>query len=736
MRAIANKRRKFRHLWYGCLLLLWIISGMFVPQNVQADTGEGKVVLGYYSSWNPPEQIDAQKVTHINYAFADVCWEGEHGNPDNEEIPDGELKTWPCKNLQGEEEADIENGSIVLYDPEVDLVELPKVVDLKNQNSDLKTLISVGGWTLSNNLSLVARTEETRKVFAESAVDFVREFNLDGLDLDWEYPVDGGMPNNERDPSDKENHTLVLQAVRDAFDQAEQEDDKEYLVTIAGAATWTYAENNELGKIADIVDYMAIMAYDINGTWSGVTGHNAPLHGDPLETEIRGWTFGVDQTVNVYGDVPKDKLVLGVPFYGHSWAGCNPDDGGGMKIENGAYQSCAAAWEKPGLEGGTVNYDVIKSLINQDGYYYFFDNTAKVPYLYNEQKGEFISYDNVESLGYKMNFIKDQGLKGAMIWDLAGDDKELNLLKTISHGLGVSSEEPAPDPEPIVELQVDDDPVSVTAKSLIKVLEEDQDTGVEVQLPADLPHGTTLKIVEAEKGRDYLTNLESAGPVYTFQFAYSDGELFQSEIGFVLSMPVNENAEAPAIYYFQEDKEAWERIGEEVVEGNITLTIEHMSTYGVFTVVEEDEGTEDEEVEIDEGDNGEGDDEDNDNKDTDGGDGGNNDDKHTGNGNNDDNDRGTTGDETDNGDGSESDDGNINDETDESSTNDIENDEEDNAGNGTSDDGNDSKPLTDGKQLPDTATSLFNYLLLGVIILFVGAGTFFYQHKRKAAADN
>ena len=238
-----------------------------------------------------------------------------HGNPDNDEIEEGKPKTWPCEDLSGEVKHDeIPNGSIVLYDSEVDLAELENLAALKEENPDLKTLISVGGWTLSNNLSLVARTEETRQAFAESAVEIVQKFNLDGLDLDWEYPVEAGMPENHRDESDKENHTKLLQAVRDAFDTLEVEDGKEYLVTIAGAANWAYAENNELAEIAEIVDYIAIMAYDINGTWSGLTGHNAPLHSDPLEAKVRGWNFGADGTLAIYGAVPKDKLVMGVPF--------------------------------------------------------------------------------------------------------------------------------------------------------------------------------------------------------------------------------------------------------------------------------------------------------------------------------------------------------------------------------------------------------------------------------------
>lgn len=449
MKKLFYRMKKETMMGFSLLLALSFIFPTIQFQQVAAETSADKIVLGYYASWAPPENLDPHKVTHINYAFADVCWEGAHGNPNNEEIAAGEPKTWACEDLDGVVSDDIANGTIVLYDSEVDLVELKKLAAMKSKNPNLKTLVSVGGWTLSNNLSLVAADEEARETFAKSAVAFVKEFAMDGLDLDWEYPNHDGHPGNHLGPEDTENHTKILQAVRDAFDEETADTGKEYLVTIAGAQTWTYAEKNELAEIAKIVDYMAIMTYDTNGTWSGTTGHNAPLYDDPLEAERRGWLSGsASMGANVYqsSGVPAEKILIGLPFYGHAWAGCNePNDGAFNKL-NGAYQDCGAAWEaEPSIKSNS--YDYIKSIVNKDGYKFYFDNIAKVPYLYNEDKGEFISYDNVESLGYKINFVKENGFAGAMIWDLGTDDADYNLLKAVSYGLGVSSEAPEPDPE-------------------------------------------------------------------------------------------------------------------------------------------------------------------------------------------------------------------------------------------------------------------------------------------------
>lgn len=446
MEAISRERNnRFIAIIFSVVLVL----AMCVPyltgvKGVHAADSDDHVVLGYYASWAPPgDDFDPNKITHLNYSFGDICWDGEHGNPNNEEIADGEEKVWPCTDLAGQEDVGLADGTIVMYEPEVDLVELARVEALKEVNPDLKTLLSIGGWTLSHNLSDVAADEEARQTLAESALAFIEEFNMDGLDVDWEWPGYEGHPGNAISAEDGENYIKLLQTIRDVFDDAGKE---EYLVTIAGAQTWTFDEHNDLAAIGEIVDYAAIMAYDTNGTWSGLTGHNAPVYPDPLEEELRGWSSGSAEGASnmyVWQGIPAEKVVLGVPFYGQAWGGCNEDDDGAYQSERGAYQDCAAG--STDLEA--TGYDYIKTIVNQEGYQYYWDNVAKVPYLYNETTKQFISYDNVESLQYKVNLVKEKALGGIMIWDLATDDDGWNLLKTVSHGLGVSSDEPTPDPE-------------------------------------------------------------------------------------------------------------------------------------------------------------------------------------------------------------------------------------------------------------------------------------------------
>ncbi|WP_337969747.1 glycosyl hydrolase family 18 protein [Virgibacillus salexigens] len=404
-------------------------------------------IVGYYPSWAAYGRdfqvwdMDASKVSHINYAFADICWDGRHGNPDPESP---NPQTWACQDENGN--IDVPNGTVVMGDPWIDAQKtnpgdnwddplkgnFQQLIKLKEENPHLKTFISIGGWSWSNRFSDVAADPTTREQFANSAVDFIRKYGFDGVDIDWEYPVSGGLPGNSTRPEDKQNYVLLLQEVREKLDAAEAEDGTEYLLTIASAANEEYVNNNELTQIAEIVDWINIMTYDFNGGWQTQSGHNAPLYFDP-EAETAGLpnaeSFNVASAVNSYLNegVPGNKLVLGTPFYGRGWSDCEGTN-------NGEYQNCSPATEGT-WENGTFDFsDLEDNYINKNGYQRYWNDEAKVPYLYNASNGNFITYDDEESFGYKTDFIKSKGLAGAMFWDYSGDVNH-TLVTTLATNL-------------------------------------------------------------------------------------------------------------------------------------------------------------------------------------------------------------------------------------------------------------------------------------------------------------
>lgn len=439
--AISYANRKKASLIALCMLLILSFIPVLSPTNAEAATEDDYKVVGYFISWGSygrnfqVENIDPTKLTHINYAFADISFDGIHGNPAKE----------VCDKGDGTAPKDIPNGSIVLGDPWIDAQSdwggsfnggvnkiygnLGKLAQLKVTNPHLKTLISVGGWTWSNRFSDVAADPQLRKNFANSAVDFVRQFKMDGVDIDWEYPVSGGMEGNSQRPEDKQNHTLLLQDIRNALDKAEKEDGKEYLLTIASSAGLSYPMNNELDKIAETVDFINIMTYDFSGTWQSTSGHNAPLFGDYQAANAGVDNVGADVATAIKGHldngVPAKKLVMGLPFYGKSWANCNGD------ANNGGYLECEGAGTGT-WEAGTLEYDdLVAKYVNKNGYKRYWNDAAQVPYLYNAAEKQFVTYDDAESIAAKVAYIENLGLGGAMIWELSSD-RQFTLLSAIS----------------------------------------------------------------------------------------------------------------------------------------------------------------------------------------------------------------------------------------------------------------------------------------------------------------
>lgn len=357
-------------------------------------------VAGYYISWGAygrnytPRDIDATKFTHIIYAFANI-----------------------------------DKGEVTLGDPAADLRNLAELRQLKSKNDRLKILIAVGGWAGSKHFSDAAATAEGRKGFADSAVAFLRDHGFDGIDLDWEYPVAGGREDNTRRPEDRENFTLLLQALRAALNRAGEADGKRYVLTIAVGGSDEYVAHTELEKIARIVDWLGLMSYDFAGPWSKTSGHNAPLFADPANPSPEAVRNTVTAAVFRHLDagVPPEKLLLGLPLYGRTWRRCDPRN-------DGEYQECSGP-AKGTWEDGVVDYqDIAANYLTNGVFVRHFNHMAKVPFLFGATAGQFISYDDTESFRYKIDFLKERRLGGVMYWEITAD-RQGSLLDLIAREL-------------------------------------------------------------------------------------------------------------------------------------------------------------------------------------------------------------------------------------------------------------------------------------------------------------
>lgn len=382
-----------------------------------SSAGEGRVV-GYFTAWSVYDrdyhinEIPADKLTHINYAFAGVSEEGTCvlGDPyaDTDKFYDGD--SW---------EPGAKRGSF-------HQLEL-----LKAAHPNLRALISVGGWTWSGRFSDVALTTASRAKFASSCVAFMKEHGFDGIDIDWEYPVGGGLPENKNRPEDKQNYSLLLQELRAELDAAGAADDRPYLLTIAAPAGPDVYVNLELETVGKTVDWINLMAYDFHGTWEPITNLNAPLYAssaDPTPDPVIQKQFNTDSAVQGYldGGVAPTKLVLGVPSYGRGYMGVPASNDGLYQAHAGAPQG---TWE-----AGQFDYHDLKANYVPKLKRYWHDE-AMVPWLYDAAQGLMITYDDPESIAKKSAYARDKGLGGVMLWELSGDDAESSLVTAASSAL-------------------------------------------------------------------------------------------------------------------------------------------------------------------------------------------------------------------------------------------------------------------------------------------------------------
>ena len=152
-----------------------------------------------------------------------------------------------------------------------------------------------------------------------SAVDFVRRHDLDGFDVDWEYP---GLPGdgNPHRPEDKENFTALMADLRAALDREGARRGRPLLLTFAAGASREFLAHTEMAKVQAVVDFVNLMTYDFRVANPGApAGHHANLFPSPNDPR----SHSADGAVKDFlaAGVPAAKLVLGVPFYGRAWEG-------------------------------------------------------------------------------------------------------------------------------------------------------------------------------------------------------------------------------------------------------------------------------------------------------------------------------------------------------------------------------------------------------------------------------
>ncbi len=343
------------------------------------------IVIGYVPGFRgllDEKTINANKLTHLNYAFVDVK----------------DSMAW-------------------LTNMETDTVNFRKLNLLKNDNPNLRILISIGGWSWSDNFSDAVLTENSRRKFAASSVRIIADHDLDGVDIDWEYPGQRGEDNVFR-PEDKENYTLMFKEIRKELDALATKTGKTYELTTAVGANRTFLDHTEMDMAQQYLDYVNLMTYDFY-TSGDTAGHHTNLY--PSADYEKDHSALKTYNLFIASGVPPEKLVMGIAFYGRSWF-----------MQSGKNRGINMPVASTTRGGG---YTFIKdSLVDRSGFTRYWDENAKAPYLFNAENNQLVSYDDEASVMHKCEFVIDNNMGGVMFWQYASDPKEY-LLDAINKSL-------------------------------------------------------------------------------------------------------------------------------------------------------------------------------------------------------------------------------------------------------------------------------------------------------------
>jgi chitinase len=308
--------------------------------------------------------------------------------------------------------------------------------DLRSRHPGLRLILSIGGWDAAPQYSDIALTARLRSRFADGCIQtFVAEQGFDGIDIDWEFPVHGGV--NKSRPEDRADATALVREFRRQLDALGRKNGRHYLLTVATpAGTWqqggaySVSDSYDLAALAPAVDWLNVMTYDMNNVFSPVAGFNAPLAADPHDPAPAPQRAGDNLTsaVRYYEShgVPPAKIMLGVAFYGRGFTGVSPgNDGLYSKYKDGFPET---PWKT-----------VAAQFLSSPDWVRHWSATAQAPWLYNASRHIFFTYDDPQSLAIKADFARRERLRGAMIWVLGEDDPGNCLLKALTSHLSGSS---------------------------------------------------------------------------------------------------------------------------------------------------------------------------------------------------------------------------------------------------------------------------------------------------------
>ncbi|MDR2924037.1 MAG: glycoside hydrolase family 18 protein [Treponema sp.] len=280
-----------------------------------------------------------------------------------------------------------------------------EVTELRETRPGLKITLSVGGAS-EKGFSNMAADVGKRSAFIADVCAWMRRRNLDGVDIDWEFPANA---------AERQNYITLLREMRNALNDLEDENGKQYSLSTAVSAAY----NASMTAAAEIADSLKVMNYDYYGSWSNTTGHNANLYNNSRKKSDQSTDKSIRSYLNA--GIPPEKIMLGVAFYGKVWNGVSPGS-----YEPGLFQSYTTYGTEPSWTSIKAAY-----LKGGSGYTRYWDDTANAPFLYNAAAKRWVTYSDGEQMRSLAAYAKEKKLGGVFAWEY-NQDAGAELLKILA----------------------------------------------------------------------------------------------------------------------------------------------------------------------------------------------------------------------------------------------------------------------------------------------------------------
>ncbi|KAH1011555.1 chitinase-3-like protein 2 [Dendroctonus ponderosae] len=350
-----------------------------------------------------PKFVHNYQPDHAPNALRLVCYFNFPANDQSMQVSDIDPNLCTHLNLAF---ASVVNNSLYLDNEQLSF--LAEIIKLKQTNENLKVLVSVGGAGNQNGFPEMVKNHTNRKIFIKSVWDYVQQLNIDGVDLDWEFP--GAQINY--DPNQRMHFTQLLSEMRKSI--ARQDKYKVFLTVAVAAITDIVDVSYDVAYMNEYVDFVNLMSYDFHYFTSVTpfTGINSPLYETSSEKYFLT-TLNINYSSHYwnYLGMDKSKIVIGLPTYGHSFRLVNSNS-------HDLYAPASGYGKLGNL--GFASYPMICNFLQKNHITPVFDMENFSPYA--AKYYEWISFDDSQSLTYKAEFIKSHNFGGAMVYCLNADD--------------------------------------------------------------------------------------------------------------------------------------------------------------------------------------------------------------------------------------------------------------------------------------------------------------------------